>query len=64
MKERLGLRRKFGAFTDEEIQAVKEYYEAHPDSIDLDELVSSIGRQKTSEIPNWEFKNSELEQSA
>lgn len=48
MKERLGLRRKFGAFTEEEIQAVKEYYEAHPDSIDLDELVSSIGRQKTS----------------
>lgn len=48
MKETLGLRQKYDAFTESEIKIIKEYYEAHPDGINLDELVSMIGRQKTS----------------
>lgn len=48
MKSRLGLNSKTNYLTDEEKQTIINYYNSHPNEIDLDELSKMINRQKTS----------------
>lgn len=48
MKERVGLRGKFSALTTYEKESIREYYQSHPSSIDLEFLSAKLGREKTS----------------
>lgn len=48
MKERLHLNYKNCVFTDDEKQLIIAWYQSHPNEMDLSELSSIMGRQKTS----------------